>query len=57
MTTILDESYPLTFDGELTEEEADEQKLINDHYSHVKGPKLSSIWHASEMFLMLENRE
>lgn len=57
LTTILDESYPLTFDGELTEEEADEQKLINDHYSHVKGPKLSSIWHASEMFLMLENRE
>ncbi len=57
LTTILDESYPLTFDGELTEEEADEQKLINEHYSHVKGPKLSSIWHASEMFLMLENRE
>lgn len=57
LTTILDEAYPLTFDGELTSEEADEQKLINEHYSHVNGPRLSSIWHASEMFLMLENRE
>ena len=57
LTTILDEAYPLTFDGELTKAEAEEQKLINEHYSHEKGPKLSSIWHASEMFLMLENRE
>ena len=57
LTTILDEAYPLTFDGELNETEAAEQKLINEHYSHEKGPKLSSIWHASEMFLMLENRE
>ena len=57
LTTILDETYPLTFDGELTKAEAEEQKLINEHYSHEKGPKLSSIWHASEMFLMLGNRE
>ena len=57
LTTILDEAYPLTFDGELTKAEAEEQKLINGHYSHEKGPKLSSIWHASEMFLMLGNRE
>ena len=57
LTTILDEAYPLTFDGELTEAEAEEQKLINEHYSHEKGPRLSSIWHASEMFLMLNNRE
>ena len=57
LTTILDEAYPLTFDGELTKAEAEEQKLINEHYSHEKGPKLSSIWHASEMFLMLGNRE
>ncbi len=57
LTTILDEAYPLTFDGELTEAEAEEQKLINGHYSHEKGPRLSSIWHASEMFLMLNNRE
>ena len=57
LTTILDEAYPLTFDGELTKVEAEEQKLINEHYSHEKGPKLSSIWHASEMFLMLGNRE
>lgn len=57
LTTILDEAYPLTFDGELTEAEAEEQKLTNEHYSHEKGPRLSSIWHASEMFLMLNNRE
>ena len=57
LTTILDEAYPLTFDGELTEAEAEEQKLVNEHYSHEKGPRLSSIWHASEMFLMLNNRE
>lgn len=57
LTTILDEAYPLTFDGKLTEAEAEEQKLINEHYSHEKGPRLSSIWHASEMFLMLNNRE
>ena len=57
LTTILDEAYPLTFDGELTKAEAEEQKIINEHYSHEKGPKLSSIWHASEMFLMLGNRE
>jgi len=57
LTTILDEAYPLTFDGELTKTEAEEQKIINEHYSHEKGPKLSSIWHASEMFLMLGNRE
>lgn len=57
LTTILDEVYPLTFDGELTKTEAEEQKIINEHYSHEKGPKLSSIWHASEMFLMLGNRE
>ena len=57
LTTILDEAYPLTFDGELTKAESEEQKLINGHYSHEKGPKLSSIWHASEMFLMLGNRE
>ena len=44
-------------DGELTEAEAEEQKLVNEHYSHEKGPRLSSIWHASEMFLMLNNRE
>ncbi len=57
LTTILDEAYPLTFDGELTKAEAKEQKLINEHYSHERGPRLSSIWHASEMFLMLNNRE
>ena len=57
LTTILDEAYPLTFDGELTKAEAEEQIIINEHYSHEKGPKLSSIWHASEMFLMLGNRE
>ena len=57
LTTILDEAYPLTYDSKLSKTEAEEQKLINDYYSFENGPKLSSIWHASEMLLMLMEKQ
>lgn len=57
LTTILDEAYPLTYDGKLSKTEAEEQKLVNDYYSFENGPKLSSIWHASEMLLILMEKQ
>ena len=50
---ILDEYYPLSYEAGLSQEIADDQKFVSEHYSVPGGPILTHIWHAAEIFLLL----